>query len=395
MPQNVSLKGLADFIATTQKALGALRTELDEVQTGFNSRYVEWKAEHDAMLERLTNEILAQYDAVGDAVQAQVAARLPAEAQAIAERREELAKTLIPEKETEADGLLARGRALKKKLRVLNPGLDAKEEALKAKRAEMTAELERLNQEIKRLSGCLRLPFSFFRISKLDRERQRVIGRLEGLQDQLRDVRQEWTTRLAETQAQEQELQESWKQAMLELGDLRTELGFLDEEENRRTLAQKRAVRYVVDNLKEPVACPVAGIKERLDEMVRLNIETDNYEDGLASAVSMISLLDGVKEGMARFGESVDGLLEEQRMHKAHLPRLSGIPLSDRVLAFHRQWGGLQTKVRDDARLCDHPLEFVAAVRPALEEQLTEERIKAMFEDMASALKGATKGWRG
>ena len=67
----------------------------------------------------------------------------------------------------------------------------------------------------------------------------------------------------------------------------------------------------------------------------------------------------------------------------------------DEVLAFHEQWDGLRQKVQDDRRLCAHPAEFVAAVQPVMEEDLSEANIKAAFEGLGQALKQATRRWKG
>jgi hypothetical protein len=107
-----------------------------------------------------------------------------------------------------------------------------------------------------------------------------------------------------------------------------------------------------------------------------------------------LALLDGLTEGLGRFAESVQGLLEEQRMHSAHLPKLS-VAVPDGVLAFHARWDELRQEVQDDARLTQHPVEFVAAVGPTIERDLSEEQIKGMFERLGAALNRATQSWRG
>ena len=393
-PGDFSLQRLSDYIGGSPDQISTLRQEVEEIQIGFNSAYVEWKAEHDATLERLTEAGTDRLEEVGPALQTRVKERVVEEGRIIAERRQELRDKLIPATQAEADGALGEGQRLIEKLRELNPRLDKREEKLKAQRAALEEELAQLNDQIRGLSGCLGVMINFFKISKLDRQRQRVIGKLEAIRQDLKEVREEWQTTQHQIQDEQETLQARWQESTLQLAQLQGELDYLDDEASREALALKRAVRYVIDNLKEPIACPVGDVKQELDSMVGLNVQTDDYQEGLGSVGSLMSVLDGITDGLKRFDESVQGLISEQRMHSSYLPKLN-VSVPDEVLAFHEQWDGLRRKVRDDGRLSAHPAEFVAAVRPVMEEDLSEANIKAMFESLGQALERATSTWRG
>ena len=128
--------------------------------------------------------------------------------------------------------------------------------------------------------------------------------------------------------------------------------------------------------------------------MIELNIKTDAYQEGLGTVGGLIALLDSVGKGMDSFQESVGGLIGEQRMHGDFLPRLQ-MRLPDSAIAFHDQWDGLRAKMRDDARLCAHPTEFLEAVQPVIQRDLSDEAITGMFNRLGQALTEATKRWRG
>ena len=81
-------------------------------------------------------------------------------------------------------------------------------------------------------------------------------------------------------------------------------------------------------------------------------------------------------------------------MHGDFLPQLK-VQLPDSVIAFHSQWDGLRAKMRDDARLCAHPTEFLEAAQPVVERDLSDEAITGMFNNLGQALDEATKKWRG
>ena len=128
--------------------------------------------------------------------------------------------------------------------------------------------------------------------------------------------------------------------------------------------------------------------------MIELNIKTDAYQEGLGTVGGLIALLDSVGKGMDSFQESVGGLIGEQRMHGDFLPRLQ-MRLPDSAIAFHDQWDGLRAKMRDDARLCAHPTEFLEAAQPVIQRDLSDEAITGMFNCLGQALTEATKRWRG
>ena len=394
MSKSLSLKDLSTYVAENLQEIGAVRKEVEEIQVGFNSAYVEWKADHDATLERLTETVTDRVDAIGPDLRALVDERIVEEQRIIEARRQELREELIPQTQAEADEALIKGQRLTKKLRLINPSLDKREEKLKAQRATLEGELAQLNEQIGDLSGCLGVVINFFKISKLDRQRQRAIGKLETVQGELKKVREEWQTAEFQIGEEQHALQTQWQETTIKLAQLNGELDYLDDESSREALARKRAVRHTFDNLKEPITCPLEDVKRELDHMVELNVQADAYEQGLGSVGSLMSVLDGITEGLKRFDESVEGLLEEQRMHSSYLPKLD-VSVPDGVLAFHDQWGDLRRKVQDDGHLCTHPTEFVAVIGPVMEDGLSTDNIQAMFMGLGDALSQATGGWRG
>ncbi|MBN1813989.1 MAG: hypothetical protein JXA14_19285 [Anaerolineae bacterium] len=392
MGKRVSLEELHQYILSKASQIRTVCQEMEEIQVGFNSKYVEWKAEHDATLERLVGAVLAQVEEVGPELMGRIEKWVVEERRLVDERRQELRDTLIPQTQAEADALIKEGQSVVETMREENPRLDKREEQLKAKWADLEGELTSLNERIRKLSGCLGVVFNFLKINKLDRQRQRVIGQMYEIRSQLRDVRQEWQETRQGADAEEDRLQIRWQGLMREIAQMQGELDYLDEESNRENLALRRAARHVVDDLKEPISCPVAGIKAELDAMVTLNIQTDDAQKGLGATSGLIALLNGVIEGMNRFDQSVTGLIAEQRMHSAYLKRLD-VDVPDDVEAFHEQWEDLAQKVRDDGRLCENPTEFLAVVLPAIEDRVSEVAIKEAFESMGRALTAATKRW--
>jgi len=393
MPRTVSLDQLHDFLADNKRKIDAVEREVEEIQVGFNSAYVEFKAHHDAQLTRLTETLFERLDALGSKLRALIDERAVEERHLLDERRKELREKLIPQTQAEADAVLAQAQEQVKALRQLNPRLNEREEAYKAQRAALERRLAELNAEISRLSRGLGFIIRFASIARLDRQRHWIIGQLEVLAQNLREVREEWQTRQQEFRAEQEALQAQWRELSLKVAELKRELAYLDDEGQREALAVKRAIRHVLDNLKEPVPCP-DDLRPELEAMIKLNIKTDAYQEGLGMVGGLIALLDSIGKGMDSFQESVAGLMGEQLMHGDFLPPLE-VQLPDSVIAFHSQWDSLRVKVRDDARLCAHPTEFLEAVQPVIQRDLSDEAITDMFNRLGQALDEATKKWRG
>ena len=393
MPRTVSLDQLGDFLSDNRRKIDAVGREVEEIQVGFNSAYVEFKADHDAQLASLTETLFKKLDNLGPELRTLVDERAVEERRLLAERRTELREKLIPQTQAEADAVLAQAQEQTKALRQLNPRLDEREESYKAQRAALETKLAQLNSEISQRSRGLGFIVRFISVAKLDRQRHRILGQLETLARNLKEVRDDWQTSQQEFQTEQEGLQGQWRELSLKVAELKRELAYLDDEAQREDLAMKRAGRHILDNLKDPVPCP-ADLRPGLNAMIELNVKTDAYQEGLGTVGGLIALLDSVGKGMDSFQESVGGLIGEQRMHSEFLPGLK-LRLPDSAIAFHNQWDGLRAKMRDDARLCAHPTEFLEAARPVIQRDLSNEAVTSMFNSLGQALTEATKKWRG
>ncbi len=393
MPRTVSLDQLNDFLLDNRRKIDAVGREVEEIQVGFNSAYVEFKADHDAQLASLTVSLFEKLDSIGSELRAQIDERVVEERRLLAERRTELREKLIPQTQAEADAVLTQAQEQTKALRQLNPRLDEREEAYKAQLAALETKLAQLNAEISQRSRGLGFIIHFISVAKLDRQRHRILGQLETLARNLKEVRDDWQTSQQEFQTEQEGLQGQWRELSLKVAELNRELAYLDDETQREDLAMKRAGRHILDNLKDPVPCP-ADLRPALKAMIELNVKTDAYQEGLGTVGGLIALLDSVGKGMDSFQESVGGLIGEQRMHSEFLPGLK-LRLPDSAIAFHNQWDGLRAKMRDDARLCAHPTEFLEAARPVIQRDLSNEAVTSMFNSLGQALTEATEKWRG
>ena len=63
------------------------------------------------------------------------------------------------------------------------------------------------------------------------------------------------------TRSQQAALKERWRGLTVKLAEMQGERDHLAVADNREQLARSRAIRYVVDNLIDDLACPDPGIK--------------------------------------------------------------------------------------------------------------------------------------
>ena len=394
MARKLSMDQLADYFATQIDEIARLEGEIEEIQLGFNNAFVEFRTRHDETLIELTDQVLARYDEIAPELREGMEARRVEEQEILQTRRDVLREDLIPAARKEADEKMAAARLAEKELRKKNPLWDFREERLKTGLREQREELESLNAEIRRWGKGLGFVTHYIRITKLDRRRNQVVGEIGATQKQLEETRAEWQQMLAEEAGEQQSLQAEWRELNLKTARLQDELDYLDDETRLENLALRRAVTGVLDETNDPAACERGALRDEIGEMIRLNIQTDNYQGGIGMVSGVIALLRGVTTGFRSFRASVEAIINEQKMHSAYLPKIS-FPVPAVVEQFNAQWEPLRRSLRDEKRLSRFPLEFVAAVEPALKDGLSAPSIQKVFTALESELKRATASWRG
>jgi hypothetical protein len=349
---------------------------------------------HDATLNDLSLRAAYDLNALPADIHKAIDARLVQERETLDKRRQELLSQVVPKAEQIADELLQRAQKATSDMRLANPRLNAQEEKLKASLAQMQTELDRLNAELKRRSGCLTVFFNFFKINELDRQRHKLLGRIEENAKALKSVREEWATDKAQYTTKEVELQKQWQQANVDAARAREELAQLSDDAKRQDLALHRAISHVFDHWETPISSSGSPLIDEINQMVHFNLQQNAYEQGLGKVAGLIALLGGMSQGLQSIGQSVDALIKEQGMHSAYLKPVS-VNVDDGVIQFHKQWDDLRGKLKDEQALAQHPGEFSALFDAEVKGPLAEANIKRMFDSLSGALTAATQGWKG
>ncbi len=380
------------YLEEQNQAIEALIDQLNEVQVEFNAQFDQFKAQHDATLDHLSDQVAERMEALSPQLRLAIEERLPEEQSRIEERRQRVREEYLPKRRQAADELLAEAQAEVARLRALNPQLDEREESIKREKAELEAQITELNEEIRSKSRGLGLVRHFMSITQADRERQRLLGKLEATNAGLYATRHEWEQQRQRVEKYQATLQQQWQMESIAVARLRSELDQLDDQNHRDALALRRAIRHVLDALKDTTNGSSGELGVGLQEMVKLNVETDAYHEGLASVGGLIGLLGGIMSGLEAIGKSIEGLMREQQMHSAYLKPLS-FSLPSRVRAFHQVWPALTEQYADEKAVGTHPASFSATVEPLLEGPLSQSEIEASFNDLGAMIERSAAAW--
>ncbi len=383
---------LLDYLKRQEMAIEALAKQLDEIQIEFNAQFDQFKARHDAALARVTELAAGRLEALPEPLRSAVEQAVPREREKIEERRDQIRDKYLPDRQKAADALLQQAQAEMEAVRTLNPQLDKREEGLKKLKGKLEQQLAALNDQIRSRSRGLGVVLNFVSIVKADQQRQRIVGRLEEINDSVRRVRREWETKQREAAQHQAELQQKWQLETIAVARLQAELDQLQGADQAGELALRRAVYQVLDALVTPSSSPDAELHAGLQEVIELNVQTDVYHQGLAAVGGLIGLLGGIGRGLEALEASVQGLGREQEMHSAHLKPLS-FHLPAEVKEFHEQWAALDQRFADEKAIAAHPAEFASAVEPLVKTALSQASIEAMFDAMGSMIKTATAAW--
>ena len=381
MPKTVRLGDFCEYVATQQRAIRSVYTEIEEVQFQFNELHRQTLASWQAAVRQTVPMLLD--DAQLPPEVAQSLLRAVQEEQARIEQEIADLRGRVEARRQEADAVAAEAQAGLQALRRDNPRLDADEEACKARRAAIEQEIRRLDAEIKATPWLTGL----FRRRRLGREREAQRRLLAQETVRLRRVREMWQEEKRSFEINQAELRARWDAASAEAAQLQARLDYL-QENLARLSRENGAGRYLAELQTVPEA--PEPLRAALAEVVRLNQVRGEYEEGLRTVAEALGLLKGLAEGLERFYKSAEKVYEEQRQYNL---RELHVALSDSVLNFHALWPELQAQVKDEKMLGTHPAEFSRRVRPAITGRLSEQAIAAMFESLGDALTQATKAW--
>jgi hypothetical protein len=391
MNQLLTANEFNDFLKQQQALVASAFKEVEEAQKEFQGKYTQFKTNHDKTMMALVDAIAVMpTESLGKGLRAQIDARVPAERKAIDERIAKLQKNDMPDMLRQADYLVKKGQKEESDLRDVNPKLNEKEEALKAELAQWQQKLDGLNVQVSEQAKGLGFLFNVLKINDLDQQRHQTLGRIQAVAENLKKVREEWKGLQELASKNESQWQAEWRTKMQHYSVLKQEFDTLSQDPD--ALARRRAITFVIDNLKTPIADAPSAIAPQLGQMIDLNVQTDNFHDALTSVAGILGIAKGMIDGMNRMMESVKALIDEQSRHSAYLGSLS-IDVPDEARNFAQVWTDIASKTKDEKALAQHPADYVASMKPIVDQRLSNAQIAKYFDLLGGSLKRATAGW--
>ena len=375
------------YLGDKRDELVACAKEVEEIQTEFRRIFerevAAWQELFTYCYPRLLSERSEMPRAFADQID-----RVESEEKArIRREMEELDQEIRQGRET-MDEKIAGAQAATKALRVANPQLNDREEKLKAQVVKLQEEYTQAfeQQEVLEAStfGWLSHAFKIRRLAKL----QKTIKKQQAhALAQLDKVRAEWLNTVKETGETQSALREEWEKVSVRASQAQGRRDHL--EANFAELAEQAALKRLLEELREPPTVP-GELGKKLAELVSHNKVRAAYEEGLGSVSEALGILKGMGDGLARFRQSVQQVLQEQKRY--NLSKVDvGVPAS--VAAVNQIWAELRQRVKDEDYMATNPLEFSGIVVEYVSRRLTDETIKGFFEQMGQALDKATAAW--
>ncbi len=393
MSERVDLRGLSVLLQRYMAEIRKTAKSVADVQNLFTEAYGERERRYQETIGALVDAIVAAGAGVGDELHAPIRARLVEERELLAARRRELREALLPRAQEDADGFLALSQEARAAHQATNRRLREQEVELQAEIERLEAELEALNAAIKEQGRFLGVLLHFGSLLKLSKRRREVLQALTETQAQLRDTRQRWQQARTTFEEEQAQLREELQAALLQRSQLQTELDYLDDDEQRALLAHQRAVRHVLDALREPVELADPALEERVNALAVLNAERERYLAGLQKAAHVLGLLSGIAKGVRAFQESVQKLIQQQQQYSQHLRPLQ-VTVPDAVQDFFAHFRRLDERISKAARFREEPEAFTAHAR-AFIESAGDRQIQQVFETLGGALNQAAETqWR-
>ncbi|MBN1259194.1 MAG: hypothetical protein JXB35_00800 [Anaerolineae bacterium] len=385
---SMDLAALRKALQDQNQTLSVLTPRLSTIRDIYTEAYGQREQTYQATIGELVDRLVDAWQAMGADLFEPVQTRRIEEVDLIETRRRVLRDRLLPELQAQIDSLVKRSQTDRTRRHRTSVIEDDREEELKALVQRFEAELDQLNAEIQAQARRLGVIRHFGKLRRLTGRRSEVLKELARLQAEIRDVRSDWRTSEMQMGAQENTQQQEVQAALQKRSRWQAELDYLDDAAQREQLARQRAVRYVLDELREPVTSPLPDLESSVNDLAALNVARDQYQEALKKVSHLLGLLQGIGQGVTKFIESLEKLMQQQKQYSAYLkPLRISVPAS--IGRFFQQFTTLYQAVQNPAAFRDRPVifsklaaEFIASAG--------DDAIKATFESLGAALNQAT-----
>lgn len=389
------LKKFSTWIDKTTQNIDSAIKETDEMQTAFNSEYVNrLKLEYDSILDGLADETTKLYfsgaiDRSGGFGK-KLAEKIKVKSGELAKRKSDLEKQLY-EIENLLISIKADGEKSVEKLKKANPKLNEQEEELKAIVARHEGAAITLKNNIAMLRRGLGFIFNYFTISKLRANLLEEVEKIKQEKKKLYEVRKKYFEMKSAADEKKTELEKNFADELPVAAAIRSELGALQN--GFEAMCVRDAAADLFEETPADQLSDIAAKLPALEKLLKLRPMKHDYEKSLRLVAEEIGFLNGVKSGFLKLLSTANSLLSQYNQHSAYLKPIA-FDIPDKCEAFSAGFLKFADKIVDDRSLSKTPADFLKLVEPFHRDLLNEKTVKSAFEDIGAAIKKATAAWK-
>jgi hypothetical protein len=389
---------LKQFKAWIKKAIDNIEyavKEAGEMQTAFNSEYVnKFKISYDAMLENITGETIKLYFNDGldknSGFYKSLQIELIDKNKTLTKKKNELEKKLT-DIEKKINDIKSKKNSLINKLQKDNPELNELEEKQKKIIYQHEGSALTLKKNIKSLRRGFGFISNYFILRQLGSNLKTEVEVLKIEKLELQKIRNDYFKKKSETDNKIKELEESYRENIEITAAIRKDLSAL-----QTAFETTCVLESIMDILEKAERADLSATKSKadyIDEFVKKREFKLNYEKSLKLVAEEIGFLTGIKSGFSNLEKTSESLLSQYNDYKSYLKPIS-FNLSDNCEKFRDNFKNFADKIVDDKKLSKTPADFIKLVSPFHDALLNEKTVKSIFEEIAAAIKTATKTWK-
>jgi len=380
------LAGMIGFLDGNGAQIAALVKEIEEIQREFDTQLVKTTQR----FEDAKAAVVAIVEDGGwsgpDWLVQEINERLPTLREAKKKRLEEV-NAELDTLTTQRDEIEQESTSATDSLKEANPRLNEREEELKAAQTQTQADIQKNEKELRAAGSGLGWLFGVGRIHRLREEHERLAVKLYGINSRLTEVRKSWKDMAKEENETQDRLQKAWRLRTAEIARVAREQSEL--EDDLEGACRRGALDEILNAIAAPQETGNPALNEALKKVVSEHDLTKDFEGGIAAVSETMGMLNGIKDGLGRLSESVNGVKKEQD-RQAELSNLRLVAPRNAV-EFHSLWPELKPVVQDEIEAGLHPRDFARKLKQTIGDRLADKAIEEMFTSLGNELSRATK----
>ena len=392
---NYDLKKFKSWIEKTIANIDGAVKETDEMQTAFNSEYVnKFKLDYDSLLSRISDETVKMYFSktldISSVFGKSLSDKIKVKTVELNKRKTELEKQL-GEIEKRLKSIKESNTKLIGELKKVNPELNEEEESLKTIVSRHEGSAMTLKKNIETMRKGLGFFYNYFTISKLKKNLLKEIEKIKSEKDKLFKVRKKYFEIKSVADSEITDLEKNYGHNLSTAAAIRQELSALQSGFETACVLES-AVALLEDSTQETVmelSAKIAGIPD----LLKMRTVKKDYEKSLKMVAEEIGFLNGIKSGFTNLAKTADSLLTQYNQYSSYLKAIN-LNISEKCEAFSNNFKNFSNKIVDDAKLSKTPADFLSLAAPFHKDLLNETVVKSVFEEIAGSIKSATTAWK-